>query len=684
MTSRLYKLALLPKYAKQALILSLDLLLVPLSIFLAYAVRLETIDISVIAEFSTNSISQKLGLSEPRVSQIPDILWIIGFSIVLSTIIFIRIGLYRAVMRFIGYKAILVILFGTFFLCFVTFCLLLLADATYSLSVIILTWVFLLLSVGGSRITMRYLFFRAYLKQRRSPDPTGVLIYGAGSCGQDFARHIEGNPNLFLVGFLDDDKTKHSREIDGLRVFNPEFLESIIKRYAISEILLAIPSATTDERRRVLENLRSTNIKIRTLPPISSLYEPNAQNGLADDIDLFDLLGREPVETNDDLIREFAKDRVIIVSGAGGSIGRKLCEHLMAFTPKALILLEQNEYALYRTHQKLLSKFSIAEELQNQPENNQKHKIGVIPVLGSVCQDKLVERLVEDWKPFAFFHSAAHKHVPMVEANIAEGVRNNVFGTLVVAKACMKYQVQNFVLISSDKAVRPTNVMGATKRLSELILQALSPKNNVNFNTEELEEPASKNRTNFSIVRFGNVLGSSGSVVPLFARQIANGGPITLTHENVSRYFMLIDEAVSLVTQAAAMQNYEKQRTPLQKKEADVFVLDMGEPIRIADLAKRMVRLSGNTLLNSGNPEGDIEIKIVGLRPGEKLFEELLIGKHTIPTEHDRIIRAKEVYKDWDTLGPMLVRLENCVDEGDPDLIKAALRDIVPEFSTSN
>lgn len=479
---------------------------------------------------------------------------------------------------------------------------------------------------------------------RRVGDVAGprVLIYGAGSSGQQLAGALAGSREMRVVGFLDDDVSLHGRSVGGVRVHRPADLHALVERLGVTDVLLALPSAPRRRRNEILALLRTVPVGIRTLPGLIDLAHGRVQAGDLRDLTIEDLLSRDPVEPDQGSVAAKIEGRVVLVTGAGGSIGSELCRQIVALRPAQLLLVESNEYALYAIHRQL-GEHGAAE---------------VVPLLGSVTDPVRMAEIMAAWRPAMIFHAAAYKHVPLVEHNPLEGLRNNTLGTCVVAELAVRHRVEDFVLVSTDKAVRPTNVMGATKRLAELTLQGLA---------------ASQATTCFSMVRFGNVLGSSGSVVPLFRDQIRAGGPITITHRDITRYFMTIPEAAQLVVQASAM-----------ARGGEVFVLDMGEPVRIHDLARNLIELSGLTVRDEDHPEGDIEITTVGLRPGEKLYEELLIGNDPMATAHPRIMMATEHHLPWSVIKPKLERMERLIGTNNVPGARALLCELVPEYTPTS
>jgi FlaA1/EpsC-like NDP-sugar epimerase len=450
------------------------------------------------------------------------------------------------------------------------------------------------------------------------------------------------SPELRVVGYLDDDERLHGHLLNGLPIYNPLEISEVIVDNSIEDVLLALPSATRKRRNEILEMLKPQKVIVRTLPGLSDIATGKVHLSDLRELDIDDLLGRASVSPNHILLAKNITAKLVLVTGAGGSIGGELCRQILALGPEKLLLIEQSEFALYAIHKELEEKFP-------------KHCGNLVPLLASVQDKERIHEILVTWRPNTIYHAAAYKHVPLVEHNPAEGVKNNVLGTLSVALAAIESSVSNFVLVSIDKAVRPTNVMGASKRIAEMMLQALAQ---------------TTSATNFSMVRFGNVLDSSGSVVPKFRKQIRDGGPVTVTHPEVTRFFMTIPEAAQLVIQAAAM-----------AKGGDVFVLDMGESVRIMDLAERMIELSGLSIRNDNNPDGDIEVAIIGLRPGEKLFEELIIGHNPEKTIHPKIMRAQEDFVPWEKLHEQLNVLEAALSVNNVDLIQHVLKNLVPGYT---
>jgi len=497
--------------------------------------------------------------------------------------------------------------------------------------------------VGASRAVAR--FWLADQGRAQAKHEGRLLIFGAGTAGVQTASALRGSQQFTVLGFVDDDPAKVGRSINGVPVFAASAMPAVVTQQGVTDILLALPSALRDRRNQIIDSLRMLPVHIRTLPGLADLASGRVTVQDFRELDVEDLLGRAPVAPHAALIERDLKGQVVLVSGAGGSIGGELTRQIVLQQPRQLLLLDHNEFGLYSIHQELQG-LCAASGLT----------VELVPLLGSVANYERLLTVCTQYRPATVYHAAAYKHVPMVESNAGEGVLNNVFGTLNMARAARESRVKRFVLISTDKAVRPTNVMGATKRMAELVLQALA---------------ADDSATCFTMVRFGNVLDSSGSVVPLFRRQLAAGGPLTVTHADVTRYFMTIPEAAQLVLQAGAM-----------AVGGDVFVLDMGEPVKIMDLARRMVQLSGLTVRDAESPHGDLEIAITGLRPGEKLYEELLIGDNPERTDHPRIMKAHEHFVPWPQLAAELKTLEAAAQQGDLAAIKAFLRQHVQGYPT--
>jgi FlaA1/EpsC-like NDP-sugar epimerase len=561
---------------------------------------------------------------------------VISIVLPISLVLFVKLGLYRAVLRYMGLQALVAILIGvtvsTITLVLVSFY----AEAHIPRTVPLIYAAFALVFVGGSRTLVRSIVGS---EMKRSGEP--VIIYGAGVSGRQLLTSLVQSHEYYPFAFVDDDVTLHGTVIQGVHVHSPSIIGKLIKQKSATKVLLAIPSASRAKRQAILARLEPLVVQVLTIPAMADLVNGTKLYSDIKEVEIDDLLGRDAVNPREDLLSANIKDKVVMVTGAGGSIGSELCRQILKQSPKKLILFELSEFALYAIDRELNA---IAKELGL--------AVRILPMMGTVQRENRVQAIMESFGVQTVYHAAAYKHVPLVEHNVVEGVRNNVFGTLYTAKAAIAAKVETFVLISTDKAVRPTNVMGTTKRMAELVLQALSRE---------------QNKTRFCMVRFGNVLGSSGSVVPLFRAQIANGGPVTVTHPEITRFFMTIPEASQLVIQAGAM-----------GKGGDVFVLDMGKSVKIVDLAKKMINLSGYEIRSDKNPEGDIEIEFTGLRPGEKLYEELLIGDDVTGTEHERIMTANELFLTWDEYSVILDRLDIACHEFNHE----AIRDILLKTPT--
>lgn len=618
----------LPRAAKRTIAVAADIALCALSLWLALCLRLE-------------------GWVPPTAEHA----WAALMAVCLAIPIFFRFRLYDSIFRFSGWNAMLAVaramaLFGLAFALIVTVWGLPGVPRTVGIIQPLLMFV----AVGASRLLVRVTLGDLYRGMFKRAGLPGVLIYGAGSAGRQLASALMNSRNHRLIGFIDDNAALQGRTVDFVPIFSREDLDDIVPRLHVTEVLLAIPSLGRASRREVVETLRPYPVHVRTLPGLTELASGKVGLGDLHELDVADLLGRDPVEPDMALLSRHIAGKVVLVTGAGGSIGSELCRQIVRCAPTTLLMLDASEHALYQIHREL-------EDLQ-QATSDMHPRAALVPLLGNVVDERRMGEVMRTWHPSTVYHAAAYKHVPLVEHNVLEGVRNNVWGTLVTARAALSEGVGNFVLISTDKAVRPTNVMGASKRLSEMVLQALA-------------DPQA-GQTCFTMVRFGNVLGSSGSVVPLFRQQIAQGGPITLTHPEITRYFMTIPEASQLVIQAGAMAN-----------GGEVFVLDMGEPVKIIDLARRMVELSGLRVREGIGGGGDIAIDITGLRPGEKLYEELLIGADAEPTVHRRIMKAHEDFLSWAILEPTLLQLQQAIYKGHVESVLNILVQLVSGYSPS-
>ncbi len=637
----------LPRRKKRLIQVITDVILVWVALWLAFLVR--------------------LGIDE-MVNPVTAHFWLFLSAPIIAIPLFVRFGMYRAVMRYFGNDALIAIIKA------VSLSSLILGVVVYwysnhqnvvPRSIIFNYWWLSLIMIGGLRLAMRQYFLGDWFAAAQHMPFTNrddglpkVAIYGAGAAGNQLVAALRMGRLMRPVAFIDDDISITDRVIAGLQVYKPKHIQKMIDITGAQEILLAIPSSNRGRRREILGYLEGFPLHVRSVPGFMDLASGRVKVDDIQEVDIADLLGRDSVPAQGDLLEHCIKERSVLVTGAGGSIGSELCRQILLLRPTALLLFEHSEYNLY----------SILSELEQQIVR-ESLSVKLLPILGSVRDQSKLLDVMKTWKVNTVYHAAAYKHVPMVEHNIAEGVLNNVVGTLNTAQAALQAGVDNFVLISTDKAVRPTNIMGSTKRLSELTLQALSREVapvlfRSHSNTSEI------NKTRFTMVRFGNVLGSSGSVIPLFHKQIKSGGPLTVTHPKITRYFMTIPEAAQLVIQAGSM-----------GMGGDVFVLDMGEPVKIVELAEKMIHLSGLSVRSDKNPHGDIAIEFTGLRPGEKLYEELLIGDNVVPTRHPMIMSANEDYIPWEILKGKLTELLSAVDHDDYTRVRQLLRDTVSGYT---
>jgi FlaA1/EpsC-like NDP-sugar epimerase len=590
--------------------------------------------------------------------------WLLLIGLSLFIPIFIGMGLYRAIFRFAGLQVIFSLnkALSVYALLYAAvFTVVGIDDVPRSVG--LLQPLIFGLGIVSSRLFVR--FWLGGLGRSNFMDSTPrALIYGAGSAGRQLAGVLLISSDVTIVGYVDDDDRLHGHNLNGLNIFSPHKLASVVQRKQVTQIFLAIPSVSQRRRNEVINELLPLHVQVRTLPSLADLASGKVTVSDLRELNIEDLLGREPVMPNPLMLAKNITGKLVMVTGAGGSIGSELCRQIIKAQPTCLLLVELSEFALYEIHRELeavVQEMALpASEVSMDSMSAALPKL--VPLLANVRDEHRMAEILRTWRPSTIYHAAAYKHVPLVEHNPAEGVKNNVQGTLVTATIAALHGVSDFVLVSTDKAVRPTNIMGTTKRLAEMVLQAKAASQVLKFG----EAPS---KTRFSMVRFGNVLGSSGSVVPLFRKQIAEGGPITLTDERMTRYFMTIPEAAQLVIQAAAMAN-----------GGDVFVLDMGQPVKILELAKRMVELSGLTVLDSSNPMGDIEIQVTGLRPGEKLYEELLIGDNPLPSSHPRIMKAHEEFLPWDELESKLNILNGALESNNVPVIRTLLKELVPGY----
>jgi FlaA1/EpsC-like NDP-sugar epimerase len=612
----------LPRWAKRTIVLIFDAFLCVLTVWLAFYLRL--------GEFF--SLSQNM-------------LLVMVTSIGFALPIFISAGLYRAIFRYSGWPALLAVAraISIYALVYV-FVFTAIGIQGIPRTIGIIQPILLLLFVGGSRALARIWLGDEYQNILKHASRPKVLVYGAGYAGRQLVTAMANSPEMQVVGFLDDDERLHGHVLNGQTIFNPLDLANLVSTLNIRNVLLAMPRISRKRRNEILTQIRMAHVAVRTLPSVTDLAQGKVSISDLRDLDIDDLLGREPVMPNHILLAMNIRNKVIMVTGAGGSIGGELCRQILSVDPSKLLLIEQSEFSLYTIQQQLQEKIKGRDT-------------ALVPLLASVQDIERMREIMTTWRPDAVYHAAAYKHVPLVEHNPAEGIKNNVLGTLNIAQLALENSVSDFVMISTDKAVRPTNIMGASKRLAEIILQALA---------------AISPTTKFCMVRFGNVLGSSGSMVPKFRQQIRDGGPITLTHPEITRFFMTISEAAQLVIQAGAM-----------AKGGDIFVLDMGQPVKILDLARRMVELSGLTIKDELNPNGDIEIEISGLRPAEKLYEELLIGDNPESTIHPRIMKAYEKFTLWEDLQDQIKTLELALRVNDIGAIRSIMKRLVAEYEPS-
>ena len=634
-----------PRLIKQALALLSDTVICVAAVLLAIDLRLET---------NTPWNIQHTWM------------FLVGVAFFLP--IFISMGFYRAIFRYAGLQAIFslsramavyALLYAAVFTVF--------GIEKVPRSMGLLQPLIFGLGIVSSRLFVLYWLGDFGWNRLLSTTPR-ALIYGAGSAGRQLAGGLSPSTEVNVIGYVDDDDRLHGHNLNGLNIYSPNELAHIVESKQISQIFLALPSVSQRRRNEVINQLLPLRVQVRTLPGLADLASGKVTVSDLRELNIEDLLGRDLVVPNPLMLTKNITGKVVMVTGAGGSIGSELCRQIVKAKPSILLLLEISEFALYEIHLELEAAVSALANQESELSTEASplalfSKLPMlIPLLANARDAHRMAEIFRTWRPTTVYHVAAYKHVPLVEYNLVEGIKNNVHSTVVTAMQAELHGVSDFVLVSTDKAVRPTNIMGASKRLAEMVLQAKAASQVIKFG-EFVRQ------TKFSMVRFGNVLGSSGSVVPLFSQQIANGGPITLTDERMTRYFMTIPEAAQLVIQAAAMAN-----------SGDVFVLDMGQPVRILDLAKRMVDLSGLTVLDHNNPQGDIEIQITGLRPGEKLYEELLIGDNPLPTSHPRIMKAHEEYLPWLELEGKLMILNSALDSNNVPVIRTLIQELVPGY----
>ncbi|ANQ20406.1 nucleoside-diphosphate sugar epimerase [Vibrio natriegens] len=574
------------------------------------------------------------------------ILGILVVVAIMTVAVFTRLGLYRAVLRYLTFQALSVITIGAVISALLLAVLGFFSGLPFPRTVPVIYGAFLALLCGGARAVIRSLVAKSYAHKSRN-----VLIYGAGSGGRQLAMALRGSGDYRVRAFIDGDSTLTNTVILGLPVIPMSDAMNMINKHDVTQVLLAVPSAKRSRRKEIIDELSKMLVEIRTVPELTDIVSGKAKIDELKEVPIEDLLGRDPVAPQQVLLEANIKDKVVMVTGAGGSIGSELCRQILMQQPTSIVLFELSEFGLYQIDREL-----------NLLKQEHGLSCDIIPLLGSVQRKHRLETAMKSFKVQTVYHAAAYKHVPLVEYNVVEGVRNNIYGTYYTACAAIEAGVESFVLISTDKAVRPTNVMGTTKRMAELGLQALAEREN-----------KKANGTRFCMVRFGNVLGSSGSVIPLFKKQIERGGPVTVTHPEITRFFMAIPEAAQLVIQAGAM-----------GKGGDVFVLDMGEPVKITDLASNLIHLSGLEVKSESNPHGDIEILFAGLRPGEKLYEELLIGDNVKNTSHERIMTAHEVYLPLEEYDSLLDELDFACHNMDHVRIRELLLEAPTDFNPTD
>jgi len=621
------KILALPRSLKRLLVLLVDVALVPFAMWCAFSMRL--------GEFFVPQ-----GRRE-------DIIYLFFLAPAIAIPVFIKMGLYRAIIRYVGMVAMWTIVKAVTVYTLVFGLLILLSGFEgVPRSVFLINWLVVVLLIGCTRAIGRWWLRSRDRDSTRLSARRKVAIYGAGEAGVQIATALVGGNGFRPVAFIDDNRSLHGSTIEGLRVYSFKRLSRLIDDTAVTEVLLAMPSIPRSRRRQIISLLEPYPVHVITLPGMDDIASGKLRADDIREVDVYDLLGRESVAPDSNLLHANVRDKVVLVTGAGGSIGSELCRQLVKLGPTSLVLYEHSEHALYNIEKELL------ENLHRLPGER---RIKITPILASIMNKGRLESVCQAFRVDTIYHAAAYKHVPMVEKNPSEAVRNNVLGTYLVAQAAIAAGTETFVLISTDKAVRPTSTMGATKRFAEMILQGLAA--------------SAHGKTRFTMVRFGNVLESSGSVVPLFREQIMKGGPITVTDPRIIRYFMTIPEAAQLVIQAGAM-----------GQGGDVFVLDMGEPVRILDMARSMIHLSGFEVRDESNLEGDIEIVFTGLRPGEKLYEELLIGENVSPTQHPLIMSASEDCLTWKELAAYIAQFEETVNTHDVERNRALLMESIRGF----
>jgi FlaA1/EpsC-like NDP-sugar epimerase len=638
----------LPRALKGAIFLILDVVTCYLSVWLSFGVRL----------------NEWVFFDSIRLN-------IFFIAVIVSIPLFFINGLYKEIFRFIGIEAVksLVRVFKWYFIIFLCFFITIANDQVPG-SICVIQPLIYFLTISMLRYAARIFFVRRKLiSSTNFAKFNRVLIYGAGSAGRELATTLKANQEYTIVGFIDDDFRLNGGSINGLPVFDSSNVKQLVKKKNVNSILLALPSASQSQRNLIIKNLSHCNVRVCTIPSLSNLVSGLNQLDDVNELDMNDLLGREPVKPHMELLTKNIQGKVVLVTGAGGSIGSELCRQILRLSPTDLVLIDSSEFNLFLIYEELKALVGIESapfsgklpaRKVKEPFNFNELKVNIYPYLISVCNEIGLAKIFKIHNPNTVFHAAAYKHVPLIELNPLSAIQNNIFGTLKIAKISQQFGVSHLVFISTDKAVRPTNIMGATKRVAEQILQSIADDIATNVLMQDIK---------FVIVRFGNVLGSSGSVVPLFHSQIKTGGPITLTHPDVTRYFMTIPEAAELVIQSGAM-----------ACGGDIFLLDMGDPVKIYDLALKMIYLSGKIVKDQRHINGDIEIKITGLRPGEKLYEELLIGSNPEKSEHPKIMKANEKFLSWNRLDLELEKLQDAINLDDVEEALLILSTLVPEY----
>lgn len=624
----------IPRNIKILMVMIIDIIICGISNWLAFSLRFDIF-------FPLNIELQKIFL----------------LSTIIIVPIFFKFSIYQNIFRYTSLRAISAIIksFFLYFLIFVTIVFVIEFEKIPK-SIIVIQALLMFLGIIGSRFFIVYLFGDIKRRVSKKTIPYRIAIYGAGNTGRRFAEILNNEEKMKVLYFIDDDVNINGNFINNIPIIGNTKLSNIISTKKLTHIFLAMPSISRTQRNKIIKKISSNNVIIRTLPSISEIINGHVTVNEILELNVNDLLSRDVVEPNIELLKKNIENKVVLVSGAGGSIGAELCKQIIKEKPKKLLLLEINEFSLYTIHSELMViKEKFAEEI----------KCEIVPLLASVQNTERVNKIITVWKPNTIYHAAAYKHVPLVEQNLVESIKNNVFGTLNIAQKAIENGTPNFVLISTDKAVNPTNIMGASKRLAEMCLQALCDHQNRKNDSSHI--------TKCSIVRFGNVIASSGSVIPHFYQQILKGGPITLTHPEVRRYFMTIPEAAQLVIQAGAMAD-----------KCEVFILDMGKLIKVIDIAKRMVKLCGLEVRDQHNPYGDIEIKIIGLRPGEKLYEELFLGQNPKPTTHSKIQKATDPFLPWDVLSEQLNTMKIFIREDNINEIINMLDKLVTGYKKSS